>query len=65
MKKGIEIIKEVRFAQSEETARIYGMEYSSLYDYMQVLIDWDKHEIRTYMHSTWNSSYDVKDVHKF
>lgn len=65
MKKGIEIVKEVIFANSKEAAKIYGMEYSARYQHMRVSIDWDKREIHIHMQSTWNSSYDVNEVHKF
>ena len=62
MKKGIEILKEVYF-----TVNPYHsfMVYSEKYSYMQVLVDWDKREIRTFLKSTWNSSFDVNKVLKF
>lgn len=65
MKRGVEIIKEVHFCTDKETAEIYGMENSELYSYMQVLIDWGKREIITFLKSTWNSSYDVNQTVKF
>lgn len=65
MKSGIEILKEVYFCSDEKTAKICGMEFSEKYSYMQVLIDWDKREIRTYIRSLWNRSYDVSKTVKF
>ena len=65
MKRGIEILKEVYFCRDKETAKLYGLEFSEKYSYMKVLIDWDKREIRTYISSVWNSSYDVKETVKF
>jgi len=65
MKKGVEILKEIYFCVDEENAKSYNMEYSEQYSYMQVLIDYDKREIRTFLKSTWNSSYDVNQVTKF
>lgn len=65
MKRGIEILKEVYFCRDEKTAKICGMEFSEKYSYMQVLIDWDKREIRTYIRSLWNRSYDVEKTVKF
>ncbi len=65
MKKGIEILKEVHFTNVKENAEIYGMEYSASYTYMQVLIDWDKREIRTFLRSNWNSGYNKNIVEKF
>ena len=65
MKRGIEILKEVYFCRDEKTAKLYGMEFSEKYSYMQVLIDWDKREIRTYIRSAWNNSYDIEKTVKF
>lgn len=65
MKHGIEIVKDVHFCQDKETARLYGMEHSDLYSHMQVLIDWDKREIRTFLKSKWNSNHDVNQTVKF
>lgn len=65
MKRGIEILKEVNFCKDKETAKICGMEFSVEYSYMQVLIDWDKREIKTYIRSLWNRSYDVEKTVKF
>lgn len=65
MKKGVEIVKEVYFAADKETAKIYNMEYSEQYSFMQIIMDYDKREMRTFLKSTWNSSYDVHQVTKF
>lgn len=65
MKRGVEIIKEVHFCSDKETARLYGMEQSDQYSLMRVTIDWDNREIRTFLKSTWNSSYDVNQTVKF
>ena len=65
MKSGIEILKEVNFCSDEKTAKICGMEFSEKYSYMQVLIDWDNREIRTYIRSLQNRSYDVSKTVKF
>lgn len=62
MKKGVEIVKEVYFTNNPNHPTI---EYSDLYKYMQILIDWDKREIRTFMSSKWSSSYNVNKVVKF
>lgn len=65
MKKGIEILKEVYFTNVKENVEIYGLEYSELYTYMQILIDYDKREIRTFLKSNWNSSYNKNIITKF
>ena len=65
MKKGIEILKEVHFTNVKENVEVYGLEYSELYTYMQILIDYDRREIRTFLKSNWNSSYNKNIVTKF
>lgn len=65
MKKGIEILKEVYFCNDKKNAETYGMEYSATLSYMQVLIDYDKREIRTFKKSNWNSSYNTTEITKF
>ena len=65
MKKGIEILKEVHFTNVKENVEVYGLEYSELYTYMQILIDYDKREIRTFLKSNWNSSYNKNIVTRF
>ena len=65
MKKGIEILKEVHFTNVKENVEVYGLEYSELYTYMQILIDYDKREIRIFLKSNWNSSYNKNIVTKF
>ena len=62
MKKGTEILKEVYFTNDPHHPT---MSYSDSYKYMQILINWDKREIQTYMQSNWNSSYNVNNVVKF
>lgn len=65
MKKGVEILKEIYFCSDEETAKVMNMQYSSTWSFIQILIDYDNQEIRTFKRSNWNSSYNVTEVTKF
>ena len=63
--KGIEIVKEVYFCKDKNIAQLSGMEYSEKWSFMQIMIDWDKKEVITFLKSTWNSTYDTRTVTKF
>lgn len=65
MKKGVEILKEIYFCSDEETAKVMNMQYSSIWSFIQILIDYDNQEIRTFKRSNWNSSYNITEVTKF
>ena len=49
MKKGIEIVKEVYFCKDKNIAQLSGMEYSEKWSFMQIMIDWDKKEVITFL----------------
>lgn len=63
--KGTEILKQVHFTASHETARKHNMEYSDKYIFMQVLIDWNKRELITFLKSREDIKLDRTNIEKF
>ena len=62
MKNKTKIIKEIYFCADKETAKIYNLEYSERQTQCQVLLDYDKNEIRIFFKSTWNSDYNQTEI---